>query len=192
MAEPIIYRFEAILNYAKIEQKADRDGIFHDHFTSQLIVDKENAPKLRKLLKDSKEAFPKAKQTVNDLREGEKEVLGENFVKRIGCSTRKDWFKAQDLYGAEIPAETFKSGDKVYIQVRADNSNYNGKPFLVLRPQLITLIQPQAYTLYDAQIELEKKNEDYFNDVKKYQQDASIQEDEETPIPKVDDDNENW
>lgn len=185
MAEQIIYRFEAILNYAKIEEKPDRDGNFHEHFTSQLIVDKENAPKLKKLLKDAKEAFPKAKPTVNELREGEKEVLGENFVKRIGCSTRKDWCKVQDLYGEELDAATLRSGDKVYIQVMADNSNYNGKPFLVLRPKLITLIQPQAYTLYDAQVELEKKNEDYFNDVKKYQQDASIQDDE-APVEKVD------
>ncbi len=185
MAEPIIYRFEAILNYPKIEEKIGRDGESYEHFSSQLLVDKENATKLKKLFKDAKEAFPKAKQTVNDLRDNEKEILGTKFVTRVGCSTRLDWCKVQDLYGAELTGDPLKSGDKVYIQVMAKESTYNGKAFLVLRPQLITLIKPQAYELFDAQVELEKKNEDYFNDVKKYQQDASI-EDEDAPVKKVD------
>lgn len=178
MADPIIYRFEAILNYPKVEEKVNQNGESYQQFSSQLIVDKENAPKLKKLFKDAKEAFPKAKQTINDLRDSEKEVLGDTFIKRVGCSTRLDWCKIQDLYGADLKGDQLKSGDKVYIQIMAKASSYQGKSFLVLRPQLITLLKPQAYELFDAQKELEKKNEEYFDDVKKYQQDDSIQTDE--------------
>lgn len=191
MSHPIIYRFEAILNYPTIEGKVNQTGEAYQHFSSKLIVDKENGTKLKHLLKEGKKAFPNAKQTVHDLDENEKEILGDNFIKTIQCSTRFDWIKIQDLYGAELMS-TLKSGDKVYIQVLVKPSNYQGKSFLKLRPQLITLIKPEAYKLFDAQKALEKKNEEYFNDIKKYQQDDSLQIDKEDAVESADDEDDDW
>lgn len=176
------YKFEVILNYPRLEAKPrinKETGETENSlsFSAQALIGSDAAPTVKSMLKYAKATYPNANQPFNDIKEGERDILGEGYKKRFTMKGWGDYINCFNLYKEKIDVNSLRSGDRVLLQVKIIQVNSPVQPgvkYIRFCPHIITVIQKEAYTLFDAEASLEDRNEDYFKELQKYQQDESL------------------
>jgi len=179
------YIIEGIVNYPNLEagtrlDKKTQTQVADATFSMQLLLGDNAKPKLKAIKEYVKKTYPNAQLNVNDIVEKEQEILGKEYKKRVTLKGWASFTKFLDFYKEKFDPATLQSGDKVLIQLKiiqvSNESKAPGKKFIRLIPHIVTIVEKGSYQLYDPDASFEEKNNEYFEDVKKYKKEEEIME----------------